>query len=440
VGTPADLRDYLGRVLRVVEIIAPTRLGVGFRWLLASSWTSNLGDGIAIAAGPLLVASQTDDPLLVALAALLFGLLAGAVADRLNRRLIVVTVDLARTVVLVVLCLTIATDAISIAVILGCLFLISTAEVFADNTSSTLLPMLAHRDDLAIGNARLTTGFITVNQLAGPPLGAALFAVGMVWPFIGQAILVALGALLISRIWLPPHGHDREQRGRLRQDIGEGLRWAWRHPAVRTLMLTIFMFNITFGAAWSVLVLYATQRLGMGEIGFGLLTTVSAVGGLLGTAAYGWITRRVSLGNIMRIGLIVETLTHLALALTTSPWVALTIFFFFGGHAFIWGTTSITVRQRAVPTALQGRVGSVNLVAVFGGLVIGSGIGGLIARQWGVTTPFWFAFVGSAIFVVVIWRQLVHIAHADAEPSASSKGHHDDEPVTHEHDNDASRP
>jgi len=243
----------------------------------------------------------------------------------------------------------------------------------------------------------------------------------MVWPFIGQAILVALGALLISRISLPPHGPDREQRGRLRQDIGEGLRWAWRHPAVRTLMLTIFMFNITFGAAWSVLVLYATQRLGMGEIGFGLLTTVSAVGGLLGTAAYGWITRRVSLGNIMRIGLIVETLTHLALAVTTLPWVALTIFFVFGAHAFIWGTTSITVRQRAVPTALQGRVGSVNLVAVFGGLVIGSGIGGLLARQWGVTAPFWFAFVGSAIFVVVIWRQLVHISHADAGPSASSK-------------------
>ncbi len=417
--------DYLGRVLRVVEIIAPNRFGRGFRWLLASSWTSNLGDGIAIAAGPLLVASQTPDPLLVALAALvqwlpplLFGLLAGAVSDRLDRRLIVVTVDLARTAVLVVLCMTIATDVISIAVVLACLFLVATAEVFADNTSSTLLPMLVHRDDLAIGNARLTTGFITVNQLAGPPLGAALFAVGMVWPFVAQAIFVALGALLISRIALPPHGHDREQRARLRQDIGEGLRWAWRNPAVRTLMLTIFMFNITFGAAWSVLVLYATQRLGMDEIGFGLLTTVSALGGLLGTAAYGWITRRVSLGNIMRIGLIIETLTHLALALTTSQWVALAIFFVFGAHAFIWGTTSITVRQRAVPTALQGRVGSVNLVAVFGGLVIGSGIGGLLAQHWGVTAPFWFAFVGSAIFVVAIWRQLVHIAHADAEPNS----------------------
>ncbi|CAN5375395.1 hypothetical protein BH11ACT8_BH11ACT8_18850 [soil metagenome] len=85
----------------------------------------------------------------------------------------------------------------------------------------------------------------------------------------------------------------------------------------------------------------------------------------------------------------------------------------FGAHAFVWGTTSITVRQRAVPTALQGRVGSVNLVGVFGGLVVGSGIGGLLAQHWGVAAPFWFAFAGSAVFVVLIWRQLSHIAHAD---------------------------
>ena len=162
-----------------------------------------------------------------------------------------------------------------------------------------------------------------------------------------------------------------------------------------------------------MLVLYATQRIGLGEVGFGLITTMSAIGGLLGTATYGWITRHLSLGNIMRIGLIIETLTHLGLALTTMPLVAMAIFFVFGAHAFIWSTTSITIRQRAVPTALQGRVGSVNMVGVYGGLVLGSGIGGLLARQFDVTAPFWFAFGGSALFVVLIWRQLAHISHAD---------------------------
>jgi MFS family permease len=410
-------------VARLVETVAPARLGAGFRWLLASSWTTNLGDGLALAAGPLLIASQTHNPQVVALAALLnwapqllLGLYAGVLADRLDRRLIIVTVNLVRTGVLALLATSIVTGVVSVPLVLGALFLLGCAEVFADNTSSTLLPMLLGRTDLALGNARLMSGFITLNQLAGPPIGAALFAAGAAWPFATQAVLVLAGAGLVSRIVLPPHGQAPEERSHLRADVVAGFRWAWRHAAVRTLILTIFTFNITFGAAWSVLVLYATQRLHLGAVGFGLLTTTSAIGGLAGTAAYGWITRRVSLGNIMRVGLVYETLTHLALALTTRPAIALPIFFGFGAHAFIWGTTSATVRQRAVPTALQGRVGSVNMLGVCGGLVIGAGIGGPLARHWGVTAPFWFAFVGSALFVVLIWRQLVHIAHDD-EPA-----------------------
>lgn len=401
--------------------MVPARLGTGFRWLLASSWTSNIGDGIALAAGPLLVATQTQDPFLVALAGLLqrvpwlvFGLFAGALADRVDRRLIVVVVDLLRAVVLVSLAATIITGHVNVTVVLVTMFLLGTAETFADVTSSTLMPMLVDKADYGIGNARLMAGFITANQLAGPPIGAVLFTLGMATPFMTQAVCVALGALMVSRIAVPKTRRTGNGDGRsVRRDIADGMRWLWAHPPVRTLALTIVSFNVTFGAAWSVLVLYATQRLGMGELGFGLLTTATAIGGLLGTGIYGWLTVRVSLANIMRAGLIIETVTHLALALTTVPWVALVIMFAFGVHAFVWGTTSTTIRQRAVPTELQGRVGSVYMLGVVGGMVVGGAIGGLVARQWGIVAPFWFGFVGSAIILLVIWKQLAHIAHAD---------------------------
>jgi predicted MFS family arabinose efflux permease len=381
---------------------------------------SNLGDGIALAAGPLLVASLTDSAFLVALAAtlqwtppLLLGLVAGVVTDRVDRRRLIVAVDLIRAAVLVVLAGTIVADRVSIELVLGTLFVLGTAEVFADNTASTLLPMLVDRDDLTVGNARLQAGFVTLNQLAGPPLGAALFAIGWALPFTTQAALVALGAGLVAKVILPPHGVDRDKRHHARRDIAEGVRWTRRHPAVRTLVLTIFTFNITFGAAWGVLVIYATEHLGLGEVGFGLITTVIAAGGLVGTFGYDWITARVSLGNIMRIGLIIETLTHLGLATTNRPLVAMPIFFVFGVHAFVWGTTSVTIRQREVPTELQGRVASVNVVGSTGGLVAGSLIGGVIAQNWGLTGPFWFGFVGSALFVVLIWRELRHISRGD---------------------------
>ena len=405
---------------RAAEIVAPARLGTGFRWLLASSWSTNFGDGIATAAGPLLVASLTHDPFLVSLAAmmqwappLVFGLYAGVLADRHDRRRVVMTADLFRVAVLAGLTVMLVTGTLSVTGALVALGALATAEVFADQTSTTLTPMLVHRDDLAVANSRLQTGFITLNQLIGPAIGAALFAAGAMWPFAAELVLVAAGVVLVSRVVLPAHGRQASGvRSSALRDIAEGFRWVVRNAAVRTLVLTILIFNVTFGAAWSVLVLYATQRLGLGAVGFGLLTTVSAVGGLLGTALYGRLTRRVSLGNVMRAGLVIETLTHLALALTTSAALAMPIFFVFGAHAFIWHTTSLTVRQRAVPVHLQGRVTSVNTIGVYGGLVVGSAVGGVLATHYGVTAPFWFAFAGSAVFVVLLWREMTRIAHS----------------------------
>ena len=404
---------------RVVEAVLPARMGTPFRWLIGSSWVGNLGDGIALAAGPLLVASQTSDPLLVALAGLLqrlpwlvFGLYAGVLADRVNRKALVIAVDLMRAAVLVVLTAALVTGAVNVPVVLVAMFLLGTAEVFVDTTSHTLLPMVVDKADLGIGNARLMTAGITMNQLVGPAVGAALFAVGMAWPFVVQAVCLGLGAVLISRMVVPPLVRP-DGPSHVGRDIAEGFRWTWGNRAVRTLTITIVLFNVTYGAAWSVLVLYATHTLDMGPIGFGLLTTVGAVGGIVGTAGYDWLERHVSLANIMRVGLIVETLTMLGLAVTTTPWVAMTILFVFGAHAFIWTTTQRTVRMRAVPAALQGRVGSLYSIGVFGGIVAGQAIGGVVAKVWGITGPFWFAFAGSVVLLALLWRELAHIAHAD---------------------------
>jgi len=402
-----------------VEAVVPARLGTPYRWLLASSWVSNIGDGIALAAGPLLIASQTREPMLVALAALLqrlpwllFGLYAGALADRLDRRLMVITANLIRAGVLGVLVVTMASGQVNVAVVLVSMFAIGTAEVFADTTSSTLMPMLVEKRDLGIANARNMAGFLTMNQLAGPPLGAFLFAAGMVWPFVTQIVTVLLAVVLVAKV-ATTKGAVRSVDTHVRQDIADGLRWLMGHPPVRTLALVMVTFNVTWGAAWSILVLYSLDRLHMGEVGFGLLTSAAAVGGLISTFSYGWLERRIPLAALMRTCLLLEVVMHLALALTTVGWLAILIMFVFGLYAFVWGTLSSAVRQRAVPTEFQGRVGSVYMVGVFGGIVIGQALGGVLADVWGLTAPFWFAFVGSGITLALVWRQLGHIAHAD---------------------------
>ena len=397
-------------------------MGESFRWMLASWWVTNIGDGIALAAGPLLVASQTRDPLLVAMATLLqrlpwllFGLYAGVIADRLDRRKILIVVNLLRAGVLVVLSVAIWTDTISVAIVLVAMFALGTAETFVDTTGSTLLPMMVAKPDLGVCNARLMFGDITLNRLAGPPIGALLFVTGMAWPFVTQAVMVALGAVLIRRISVTTMPPRPAVQAAARAEIAAGARWLWSHPPIRTLTMTVVLFNITFGAAISILVLYALERLGLGSLGFGLLTTAGAVGGIVGTSIYGWLERNLGLANIMRIGLIIETVTHLTLAITTTASVAIGIFFVFGIHEAAWGTTASTIRQRAVPTEFQGRVASVYLVGVFGSLVVGAALGGVIAGLWGITAPFWFAFVGSGLLLAGLWRQLEQIAHLDSD-------------------------
>ena len=185
-------------------------MGRSFRWLLGATWVSNVGDGIALAAGPLLVASQTDNAMLVALGAalqrvpwLVLGLYAGALADRVDRRRMIMIADGLRAVVVVGLCLIIATGLVNIAAVLAAMLLLGIAEVFVDTSSQTLLPMVVDHDDLGIGNARLAGGFLVGNQIVGPPLGAFLFAVGMAAPFVIQALLIALSVILVAQIVTP---------------------------------------------------------------------------------------------------------------------------------------------------------------------------------------------------------------------------------------------
>lgn len=404
----------------LVERFAPARLGTEFRWLTSSAWVGNIGDGIALAAGPLLIASETRSAFLVAAAAflqrlpwLVLGLPAGVLADRVDRRALLVTSEAFRAAVIVVLAIGLFSGHVGVVLVLAAMLALGIADVFSNTTSGTLLPMLVDSDDLGLANSRVQGSYVICEQLIGPPVGALLFSLGRAWPFLAQAIMVTAALLMVWRIGARRIGPASDPgRTRIRSEIGEGLRWLLGHPPVRTLALIILVFNITWGAAWSVLVLYALHHLHMSKVGYGLLTAASACGGIIAIVLYRRLEARWPLATIMKVCLTLEVFTHLALALDDEAWIALIIMFVFGAYAFVWGTVSATVRQRAVPQDLQGRVGSVYLISMIGGIVIGQIIGGAIAQRWGVVAPFWFAFAGSGLTLLVVWRQLGEIAHA----------------------------
>ncbi|MFD0887471.1 MFS transporter, partial [Streptosporangium algeriense] len=181
------------------------RLGADFSRLWTASAVSNVGDGVTLTAGPLLVASLSDDPALVAGAVLaqqlpwvLFSLVSGAYADRLDRRRLIVAVNLVRALALGALCAVIAAGALTVPFVYAVFFLLGTAETVADTASAALLPAVVAPESLARANTRLMATFTVGNQFVAKPLGGWLFTVSAALPFGFDALTFVVAAALVS--------------------------------------------------------------------------------------------------------------------------------------------------------------------------------------------------------------------------------------------------
>lgn len=395
-----------------MRALVSARLGADFTKLWTASAVSNIGDGVTMAAGPLLVASVSNSPALIAGAVfaqqlpwLLFALISGAYVDRLDRRRLIVAVNLLRALALAALAITIETETVTVAVIYTVLFLLGTGETLADTATGALLPSVVAPERLPSANARLYATFTIGNQLVAKPLGAWLFVISAAVPFGLDALTFAVAAALVSRIRSVP-APEPQLRVSLRGEIVEGVRWLWRHRLLRTLAVSMGLGNIAFCAAFAVFVLYCRQRLGLSDVGYGFLLTAFAVGGLFGTTVAAKLARAFGNTAVLRAGLAIEVVTHVTLAVTTTPWAVAVILVVFSIHTMVWGVIVASIRQRAVPSHLLGRVGSVYALLDLGGAALGSLLGGLFASAWEITAPFWIAAVVMAVIAVFAWRPL----------------------------------
>lgn len=382
----------------------------GFRRLWTASAISSVGDGALLAAGPLLVASKTSDPFPVAAAVfvqqlpwILFSVVAGAYVDRVDRRRLMVATNALRALAVGALAAAVALDVAGLAVIYTCLFLLGCGDSVARNAETAVVPWLVDEQRLSAANARLFGTQTMGAQLAGPPLGAYLFATAVALPFGLDAVSFAAAGLLVAGLRLGVREPAASRS--LRTDVAEGLRWLWHHPALRLLALCICAMNVTFTGAMAVYVVYARERLGLGALGYGLLLTVSAFGGLLGTGFVARLERRFGASLLLRVGLLIEAATHAGLALTRSPWVAGAVMAVFGVHALVWSVISLSLRQRVVPDGLLGRVNGVYYLFGVGGSALGALVGGAVAHTFGITAPFWIGAALVALLAAATWRR-----------------------------------
>nr|WP_208036546.1 MFS transporter [Streptomyces cyanogenus] len=379
----------------------------GFGRLWSAAVLSSFGDALRTAALPLLAASLTDRPLLIAavtacgyLPWIVFGLIGGAVADRVDQRRAMWTVDAVRGLLVASFAVVVALGHASIALLIALAFTLTTLQTLFDNAATALLPALVDREALGGANARLLTGQKITGGLLGAPAAPVLIAAGTAVPFAADAATFLVAAALVAS--LRTGAAERAPRpagGTLRRDVGEGLRTLWHDRALRGLCASTALCNVGMGALIATLVVLVTGWLDAGSGGYAAAATAYTVGGLAGGVANRRITARagalrtVLLAGTVQIGALVVMGAVRSLAALVA---ALAVFGFMG---MLWNVNSTTLMQQRAPAELLGRVGAAFRTLAVAGAPLGALLGGAVATAWGPNTP---ALLTAACFVLSV--------------------------------------
>jgi MFS family permease len=420
---------------------AVSELGGRFAKLWAASTTSALGSGLATVAAPLLIASRTANPLVVSAAFavawvpwLLFSLPGGVLVDRVDRRRLMVLIDGLRVAAMVVLAVAVLTDHATVAVLYSVLFVVNSGEVVFRSASQAMVPAVVPMARLERANGWLIGGaMLTQGMLAGP-LGGFLFVVAASIPFFVNAGTFAVSAVLIGLVTGSYHAAPRlaERPVRsVRADVAEGFRWLMGQRVLRTMAILIGLLNLTLTAATAVLVLLAKDRLHLDSVGYGLLFTCMAAGGIIGSVVGDRLIDWFTATWTIRIGLLIEAGMHLALAASRSPYLIGFSLFAFGVHGALWSIVGNSLRQRLTPPDMLGRVASTSLFVAAGGNCVGALLGGVIAARFGLTAPYWVGFVVAIIVSATTWRVFdrTTVAAAYAKPTGTPEPWSEESPV-----------
>lgn len=379
-------------------------LGPSYRKLFAGTIVSNLGDGMSTIAYPWLASAITRNPILVALVTvaqrlpwLLFTLPAGVITDRIDRRRAMVTMDVLRGVLTLVVALAVlgAQDVLPgpdeldrvtgtrtglFVLVLTATLLLGMAEVLRDNANQTIMPNIVRADQLERANGRVWSVEAVMNTFAGPPIGSALLLVAFSLPFFVDAATFFAAAALVALI---PGSfradHDETAgRGTFREELGEGVRWLMGHPLLRPMAIILGLMNGAAMIYLGTIVLFAQEVLDIGPFLFTVLFAGAAIGGLVGGNVAPAISRRLGSGNALALTLGGSAVGMLLIGLV--PWwpLVVAIFAIEALLGIVWNVITVSLRQTIIPSRMLGRVNSVYRFFAWGMMPVGAALGGVL--------------------------------------------------------------
>lgn len=383
-----------------------------FRRFLTARLVSLAGTSVTLVAFPVAVYSLSRSPLLTALVSalealpyLLLGLVAGALADRFDRKRVMITVDLLSAVVLASIPVAHWLGDLTVPHLLVAAFAVSCLWVFFDAADFGALPTLVGRDRIPAANSALWSTS-TVVETTVPLLAGAAFAVVAPPSLIAIDVLSYLASALLVRAVLRPlsdparRATSRLDRAALVVDVKEGLRFLLRHETVRPMTVVGALQSISGGAFVGQMVVWADRDLDVreGDWRLGVVFSAWGIGVLVASLVVPRLASRV---GAARLTLIFLPFSALLAVLTTlsGQWVVGSIAMAAWGAAYMGVVlNTINYRQQVTPEPLMSRVNTTGRMLSFGlGWPVGSILGGAVAEATG---PRGGMLAGAAVLVL----------------------------------------
>lgn len=368
----------------------------GFGRLWSAAVVSRFGDALRGTALPLLAYALTDSPLLISLVTacgfvpwLFFGLLGGAVADRVDQRRAMWAVDVLRGVLMAGFALAVALDRASIALLLALSFALTTLQTLFDNAATALLPAVVPKEALAAANARLMTGQELAGRFLGGPPAPVLLALGAALPFLADAATYLVAAALVASLRTgPPAGRTATAGRTLRRETAEGIRQLWGDQVLRAVSVSVALGNVGIGALIATLVVVIKGWLGAGDSGYVVVTTGYGIGMVLGGLLAGRTIAAVGgRGRTLLLAGVLQAVTLVGLGTLRTVWLAAVLLGLFGFAGMVWNVLETTIVQQRSPAGMLGRISAAFRTVSVAGTPLGALCGGAAATAFGPNAP-----------------------------------------------------
>ncbi|MCP9985362.1 MFS transporter [Streptomyces sudanensis] len=375
-------------------------VGRGFRLFWFGETVNLLGNGIAVVALPLVAVLTLHAGTLVVglltsvayLPWLILGLPAGAWVDRLPRRPVMLVCNAVSFVAFASVPAAAWAGALTIPHLLLTAFVGGCADVFFTTAQRAYVPTLLSDAELLAGNARLQ-GSESTAEVVGPGLAGLLVqAFGAATGLLANALSFLVSWLCLRTIRTTEPPPPAVRRRRLRTEVGDGLKFLFRDPVLRTLAVFSAVSNIALTGLSSIEVAFLVRTVGAGEAVAGAVLTLCGLGGILGVLLSNRMSHRFGTARavlICQVGAAPFTL----LFPLTGPGAGLA-FFVVGGVGAGAGVVAANVitdtfRQRYCPPDLIGRISASAAVTSFGAIAVGGLLGGVLGEMSGVRETLW---------------------------------------------------